>query len=896
MEMGASCEGIGFRGRPNVVRATESDPLSKVPDLIMPAFPTLQSLRAVLPFLLAAALFSAGVYALFRLLGPVKPADVAAQLQMIPTSLILAALGATIVGYISMIFYDYYALRFIGKSVDPGVVALGGFLGYAFGNTIGLSVVSGGAVRYRIYSAAGLNALEVAAVSAYVAGALALGLVSVGLFVVGFRPDAAVGLLPLNNDWLRLAAVIVLTVLVLGMVWISVAQPDLKFKSFDLRMPAPRDLFGQLVVTLVDILAAGFALWILLPAGKPDFATFTAIFSIAMMVGVISNVPGGIGVFEAVLLAALPSTVALDDSAAALLLYRLIYFVVPFVIAFLLVALNEVRLTEGWGGALLSRVPRTQSALAALHGMSPWLVGFVALGTGAYFLLVTIVPSVQADAISEGDIVGLLLVEGGTLTLALAGVSLMILSRGLARRVSSAYWLALAALAAGTVGTLLHDLDFQNAALLAVIALALLPFRRAFNRPGRLTEGVFETRWFLTVLGAALAAGMFLLFVHKAEPFNSGLWSEFSADSDLSRSLRAGLVATALLLVFAIYILTRPVRLKLPADSDPQSLARAADLARSAPDPQAWFSQTGDKRFLFSDSGNAFIMYAVRGGSWIALGDPVGDPDEFNQLCWSFAEVAAASNGRPVFYEVSGRNLPLWVELGLSLNKVGEEAVVRLEDFSLTGKKFKTMRAAFNKRQRDGYEFRISPAPHSEEFLQELGTISDSWLGGKSGREKGFSVGRFNPDYLGHFDIAVVTKDGRTIAFANTLVTRGGVNVAVDLMRYLPEEASGTMEFMFISLIEHYKAAGAEEFSLGAAPLAGLSERSIARSWIRFGRLIYRHGGVFYNFEGLRAFKQKFQPEWRPRYLALPANTSPLIALRDVALLIAGTTRGLVGK
>ena len=104
------------------------------------------------------------------------------------------------------------------------------------------------------------------------------------------------------------------------------------------------------------------------------------------------------------------------------------------------------------------------------------------------------------------------------------------------------------------------------------------------------------------------------------------------------------------------------------------------------------------------------------------------------------------------------------------------------------------------------------------------------------------------------------------------------------------------MEYMFLSLIDHYKSLGAREFSLGTAPLSGLSERSVARSWNRFGRLIYRHGGAFYNFEGLRTFKQKFGPDWRPRYLALPPSVSPMRAMGDVALLIAGSARGLITK
>ncbi len=128
------------------------------------------------------------------------------------------------------------------------------------------------------------------------------------------------------------------------------------------------------------------------------------------------------------------------------------------------------------------------------------------------------------------------------------------------------------------------------------------------------------------------------------------------------------------------------------------------------------------------------------------------------------------------------------------------------------------------------------------------------------------------------------------------MTSKGGERLAVDLMRYLPEEASGLMEYMFLSLIEHYKEKGAIEFSLGTAPLSGLSERSVARAWNRFGRLIFRHGGAFYNFEGLRAFKQKFQPDWHPRYLALPPKVSPIRAMGDVALLIAGSARGLIVK
>ncbi len=852
--------------------------------------------RNVVPIFLGAGLFAAGLYALFHLLRPVNPSEVIAQIKATPFGTLAAALGATIIGYLALIFYDWFGLRFIGKTLDRGIVMLGGFLGYAFGNTIGVSVVSGGAVRYRIYSAVGLNAFEVATVSGYIAVALGTGLTLVGVVALAIHPEAIGGFLPYSPSIIQIVAAAIAAVSLILIVWLSVSQRSLSIRGHELHLPPPVDLMGQIIVTLVDIAASSFALWVLLPAGKSDYSTFVAVYAAATMIGVLSHVPGGIGVFETVVIGTLPASVPAGDAAAALLLFRLVYYLVPFATAFILVALNEIWLARGVGGRLLARTPALQPALVTLHGFAPGIVATVAFGFGAWLLLITMLPSVQADAMAEGDLIGVMLLEGGTLVSAIAGVALIIVSHGLARRVSSAWWFAIGALLAGAVASLLNDFSYENSAFLSTGALLLLPFRKAFDRPGRLTAGIFDARWFATVISVAAAAAAFFFFVNKSVPYSNDLWSEFSSASNTPRALRAGLAATTLMFFFSIYLLTRPIQRKPSGATQLDDMPVAAVLCELSEDPQAWLSQTGDKRFLMSDTGNAFIMYAVRGASWIALGDPIGDPAEFEVLAWAFADIAAKSNARPVFYEVSARNLGLWIELGLTLHKVGEEAVVSLPEFSLAGSKFKTMRAAMNKRQRDGYEFLVMTPPHSKELFEELNSISDAWLGGKTGREKGFSVGRFNSDYLARFDISVVRKEGRIVAFANIMTSKGGERLAVDLMRYLPEEASGLMEYMFLSLIEHYKEKGAIEFSLGTAPLSGLSERSVARAWNRFGRLIFRHGGAFYNFEGLRAFKQKFQPDWHPRYLALPPKVSPIRAMGDVALLIAGSARGLIVK
>lgn len=858
----------------------------------------LTSLRAALPILLGIGLFGLGIYALNHLMHSVDPAAVIAQIKSTPVQALAMAIAATAIGYTALVGYDALALRFIGKPLPMRIAAMGGSLGFAFGNTIGVSVISGGAVRYRIYSAFGLDALEVATVSGYIAAALGTGLTLIGLAALSVHPAVLAQFLAFSPAVISIGAALSLLASLGLILFLSAGNRRLKIWGLDLYLPPPGSLAAQLAITIVDVVAAAFALWILMPMGTPDFGTFIAIFAIATMVGILSHVPGGIGVFETVVIATLPATVAISDAAAALVLFRIIYYLLPFALGFVVVSLNEARLAGGMIGRFarknLPSVPRP--AVEALHGFAPSLAALVTFGFGAYLLLVSVVPSARSEAILDGEFMAALLIEGGTLLSAMIGVVLLVLSHGLVRRIKGAFLLTLLALVAAAIAALLNDLDLKSAGLLLVGALLLVPFAGGFTRQAKLTEGVFSPAWFALVFGVAIAALGFFFFLHRATPYSNDLWTEIAHGADTPRALRAGLLASALLLVFTIFTALRPVRRKPVTAQEPGILeAVSTILARTGP-PHGCLALSGDKQFLFSESGKSFLMYRVQGSRWVAYGDPIGDTAEFADLCWAFIDLARTSSGQAVFYEVGGENLALFVEMGLGLHKVGEEAVVRLAEFSMSGASFKSMRSAHNKRQREGLSMTIVQPPHSEALIEELKTISDSWMSGKSGREKGFSVGRFAPDYLNRFPLALVRREQRILAFANIMAPGDGHAVAIDLMRYLPEEASGIMEFLFLSLIEQYREKGATEFSLGMAPLAGLSSKSVERLWSRFGRFIYRHGGAFYNFEGLRAFKQKFRPEWRACYIAVPPGVSPTRAMADVALLIAGGPRGLIGK
>jgi phosphatidylglycerol lysyltransferase len=294
----------------------------------------------------------------------------------------------------------------------------------------------------------------------------------------------------------------------------------------------------------------------------------------------------------------------------------------------------------------------------------------------------------------------------------------------------------------------------------------------------------------------------------------------------------------------------------------------------------------GDKSLLFNREQTAFIMYAVQGRCWVALGDPVGPESQREELVWQFRELADRFDALPVFYQVREENLTLYLDQGLVLLKLGEEARVPLGQFSLEGGARKGLRHAHHRLLREGCAMEIVRRDSVPAILPELRTISDVWLADKHHDEKSFSLGCFDEDYLRRFPCAVVRRGAQIVAFANLLEGADREELSVDLMRYRPDAVPSLMEYLFIELMLWGKSEGYHWFSLGMAPLSGMEDRPLAPLWNRAAGLVFRHGEHFYGFRGLREYKEKFDPEWFPRYLASPGGLALPRILADVTLLI----------
>ena len=834
---------------------------------------------------LTAALAAVIAFALHRVLSQVRYASVMNAVGATPDRDIALALLATAASYLALTGYDASSLRYAGATVGRGTVLLTSFVAYALSNTIGLGPLSGGAVRMRMYAAAGLEPAQIARVIVFNAAAFGLGIGAFGALGLLWGASEVAPLLHVRPVLLRTVATALLLVLAAFIGLCARRRTVTLAGRWPLRLPPAGLAVQQLAISALELSASAAALWFLLPSSAIRLPTFVAFYAIAITVGIISHVPGGVGVFEAVMLLATGRAVPSDSMLGALLLYRGLYYLLPLAIAAGMLVIYELRsgVAAPVGRMAVHLSPRLMAALALVAGLWLLVSGVTPFTEDAREMLVTLhVP--------------LPLIEASHFLGSVAGLGLLLVARGLLHQLDAAWWAALGLSIVAAVLALPKGIALNEAAYLSALAVLLLISRRQFDRRSSLFSQRLEPEWVLALGGVIAACIWVLFFAYQEVGYSNRLWWQFELDGQAPRSLRALLAVAMIGFVYGLWQLLRPPAGEVANVSD-EEIARAADIVRANPSSDGCYALVGDKNLLFSPSGRSFLMFGKQGRSWVSLFGPFGDSREWPDLVWKFVEMASDHGGRAAFYQVRPAALPLYLDCGLHAFKLGEHAHVTLPDFSLKGAKRANLRSGVNRGQREGLVFEVLTSPDAvDDAMPALHEVSDAWLAQQRTREKRFSVGRFDPAYLRRLPVAVARRDGRIIAFANLLTTGAREEASVDLMRYLPDSPPGTMDFLFAKIMLHLQADGYQRFGLGMSPMAGMAERRRAPRWQRLGRLLFDHGERFYNFRGLHSFKDKFEPVWEARYLAAPNGLVPLFVLADVAALIGGGAKGVVAR
>ena len=832
-------------------------------------------------------LFVGALVVLWHQLSEVTWAGLVAAVVATPRRALLQALMFTTLSYLTLCFYDVVAMRYIRKRLPNGRVGWVSFLAYAIANNVGFAALSGASVRYRFYTRWGLTAEDLSLIVLSNSVTCWLGLLMLGgISLLSTAPAVAALPLPWWTAPFGAACIAAaLAYLFVAAVW----RTPVRVCGFSVPPPRMRVTVAQLAVSAIDWALAGAVLYVLLPPSSAAFSDVLGAFLFAQLAGLLSHVPGGIGVFEGLIVFGLSPFLSPSQLVPALVVYRAIYYAAPLTVALVALVVDEVLLRRAHAIRLAASIGRVTERL------TPQMLATFTFIAGVMLLFSGATPGEAARLHWLDRVLPLGVIEASHVTGSVAAAALLLLSQGLSRRLDAAYYLTIATVTAGVVASLLKGFDYEEALLLVGLVVILRMARPAFNRKAAFFATRFSTAWIAAVTAAFVASVWLGLFAFKHVEYSQDLWWQFELEGNASRFLRGSVGAASVVLLFALARLIghAPHEVEPPSEDDLDAAGRII-AAQDSTFPYLVYLE--DKALIFDERREAFIMYGVQGRTWVALGDPVGPPDRVPELIRLFIARCDDYGGTPVFYEVGTKYLHHYADFGLTFVKVGEEARVDLTRFTLEGPRGARFRQLVRRLEKDGGIFRVLPTDEVCRRMEELRAVSDDWLQSRSAAEKGFSLGCFDPQYVARFPAAIVECGRRIQAFATLWPGLLGQEVSADLMRHHHDAPRSVMEALFTHLMIWGREEGYRWFVIGMAPMSGFEQSPMAPLWARAGRLLYEHGTPFYNFQGLRAFKSKFDPVWESRYLVYPGGLALLRIAADVSALVSGGYRRMFTK
>lgn len=605
-------------------------------------------------------------------------------------------------------------------------------------------------------------------------------------------------------------------------------------------------------------------------------------YAMGILFWIVALTPQGIGVVEGVMALVYASLgVPAAQATAVALSFRGLTFWLPLAIGFLVLPrLPSFR----WSGTTRQEVWGVRAIVVLLAIM------------GVVNMLSAVTPALEPRLLVLERWLPVVVRRGARLAAAVAGFGLLTLASSLWRRKRTAWILALTLLVISALTHLMKGLDYEESSLTAALAVWLALMRRHFHArsdPPSVRQGLRAATGALAFTMAYGTAGFFLLDRHFGMHFDTlaafrqtiAMFTEFADPgpeplTGFGRYFAGSIYAVAAItMTYALVMLTRPVLLRQPAVAEDRARA-AAIVEQFGRSSLARLLLLADKAYYFSPGGSV-VGYALRGRVAVALGDPVGPPEDVAAAITAFREYGAHNDWIPAFYQTLPEYLPVYRSEGFQVLCIGHEAIVDLHQFTLSGRGSKELRHAVNRLTRLGHRAVLHEPPLPDEVMGQLRAVSDEWLTMVGGTEKRFSLGWFEDGYIRHSRVmAVHTPEGSVSAFVNLVPEYQLNEITIDLMRRRSTAEPGTMDFLFVSLVEWAKEEGYDSFNLGLSPLAGVGERPGDPAVERALRFVYEHLNRFYRFKGLHAFKQKFAPEWSPRYLIYPGPaTLPAVAL-----------------
>ncbi len=483
----------------------------------------------------------------------------------------------------------------------------------------------------------------------------------------------------------------------------------------------------------------------------------------------------------------------------------------------------------------------------------------------------------------------------------LLGLGFVYLSFMLARRKRSAFYLAIVAFAFllidGLVEISFHPKSYKfnlmvafNYIILPLIITALLGLsHKMFKVKSDLETFMNSIKLAAVVLITTLIYGVsgFLLMdnsdFHREIGFFSALHhtiDQFDLTTNhplIAYTHRAQLFMHSLSIIsigsiiFLLISLVKPVKARLSGDSEQREKIRILMERYGAPSEEFFKLWPRDKHYFFDSSNESALAYQTKRGVALVLADPVGEESAFPKLFREFHQMCWSNDWQPALIHVNGKFKRLYKKYGYSMQVIGQEAFVDVDNFCNKTLKDKYFRNIVNRFNRDNYSFELLSPPYHKAIIDRLEEISNDWLDKPGRTERGFVMGYFSEEYIQKCQVAVARDAAQTIQAFLNIVPSDDFNkseVTYDLMRASRSAPPNVNDYLLLSLIKKMQEDGIKTLSMGMSPLVGLEdapkENALISGVLRFA---YVNGDRFYSFSGLYRFKNKYDPFWENRFI-----------------------------
>ena len=800
------------------------------------------------PFL-GGALFLAALLVLRHALRKYRYHEIVAHITNLPRGDVLAALLLTAAGYLVLTGYDTISIYYIRRTLAYRRTAFASYVAYSLSHSIGASAISGGGVRYRLYSSWGLSAKEVAKVVMFNGITFWTGFCFMGTLIFLSRPMPVPPELnlPVSSDFV--AGLICLLVVLSYLAVCLTRKKPVRVFGMEFEVPSLYVCFAQICVSSLDWLLAGSVLFVLLRHDLHlPYMDFIGIFLFAQIAGLASQAPGGLGVFEMVALIMLSPYAPPASVLASLLVYRGIYYILPMIAGILMLGTQEaLRNKEFFKTAALSASRAAPILLPDLAGIAVFVAGAILLITGA-------APAIPGRMSALSALLPLPAVEAAHIMAGLTGIVLLLLARGLQRRIKSAYSLSVLVLFFGIVFSLMRAFDYEEAIFLFVVLAGILPFPRLFYRTAPLKTQPLSTGWLMAAGLVITSSATVGLFVYRHVHYTREMWLEFGYFANAARFFRTTIGAAAALVFIA-------AGTALGRKTPKLVLHRMEEI----PDAPGIACRSGQTPSHLVFSANARAMSTGEPGSFlpvvqgkrvnICLGEPAGPPPARTELAWRFMEYRNRDI-KPAFYDIPSENRQFYIDMGLTLTKVSEEAKAIIT---------RDMKGLVYPEEA-GFVF-----GYFEGGMAALPADARAVFEHETGPADGFLVKKL--------PVAALFKDG-IAALAHVWQCEEKSELFPVVIRLRP--GADALMPLIAGIYRLGKEKGFKWLNLGTAPL--YTEEGAGA----FKDLPYTHREHFDLLCNLRKFKDKFNPVWEPRYLASPPGLPPEEVLRELASIFGG--------